>query len=92
MTVSPLNDEKSEGSPSSHFGDCIAGIATMPLTERLHDSRTHSLFGRGLGNGMGVETPTAICFISCVAGATEGVTRKAAIESLAADRRTAGDP
>ncbi len=21
----------------------------MPLTERLHDSRTHSLFGRGLG-------------------------------------------
>jgi hypothetical protein len=55
------------------------------------DARTHSLFGRGLGNGMGEETPTAICFIPCVAGATEGVTRKAAIGSLDADRRTAGD-
>ena len=55
------------------------------------DARTHSLFGRGLGNGMGEETPTAICFIPCVVGATEGVTRKAAIGSLDADRRTAGD-
>jgi hypothetical protein len=38
---------------------------------------------------MGEEKPTAICFIPCVAGATEDVIRKAAIGSLDADRRTA---
>ena len=67
--------------------DCISGRRCHSLSDFI-GSRTHSLFGLGLGNGMGEETPTAICFIPCVAPATEGVTRKAAIGSLDA----AGEP
>ncbi len=77
--------------------DALAADPGLHFRARCHslsdfiDSRTHSLFGRGLGNGMGEETPTVICFIPSVAPATEGVTRKAVIGSLDADRRTGGD-
>jgi hypothetical protein len=37
---------------------------------------------RGCGNIVGDGTPTAVCPVPCVDGATEGVTRKAAIGSL----------
>jgi hypothetical protein len=94
----PAKFEQLKGSPPSDESNWNARRPRFPSrvahcqdTERVHESRTHGLFGRGLGNGIGKETPTAICSVACVDGATEGVTRKAAIGSLDADLRISGD-